>query len=371
MRKRIILTGGGTAGHIWPLLSVYEKIKNEYEILFLGTGNERERELVEKYGIKYKKIFSGKLRRYFSLANFIDPFKVILGFLQSIFIILRFRPSIIFAKGGYVTVPVGLAAKIVFKKIVIHESDVIMGLSNRILSKFAKEILVAFPVKYYPKKISKKSVCVGVPIRPEILTGDKGKALDDFDFKTEIPTILFIGGSSGAHKINQIVWKSLPELLKSYQVIHITGTKDYSETRKIAAQFDNEKRSRYRFFDFITKTLPEIYSLANIVVARSGATSLFELSALRKPTIFIPYPYAASNHQYKNAKVLEKSQAAIIINESEITNKKLVSQIKRLVENDRARNNLRKEIEKYYKKDSVDLIAEEIDKLVKASKGLL
>jgi UDP-N-acetylglucosamine--N-acetylmuramyl-(pentapeptide) pyrophosphoryl-undecaprenol N-acetylglucosamine transferase len=365
MKKRIILTGGGTAGHIWPLLSLAQKLKTDYELLFLGSGLKTEKEMVEKAGISYKKILSGKWRRYFSLMNFIDPFKVFIGIIQSKFKILSFRPAAVIAKGGYVTLPVGIAAFVLRCPLIIHESDAILGLANRILSHFARKILTAFPKEYYPKKYHQKIVWTGVPVRPEILTGDRQKALDDLDFDPEIPRVLFIGGSLGAQAINKLVLKSLSHLVQFCQVIHITGRRDYSLIRDQAVRLSSQERKNYRYFDFVDRELPDIFAASDLVISRSGATTLFELAALSKPVIFIPYSFAATNHQMINAQILAKNQAAIVYQEKELTSQKLIDQIKRLLENSRALSDLSEKIKKFSQKDALDLIVEEINKIVK------
>lgn len=364
MKKRIILTGGGTAGHIWPLISLYNKLKDEYDFLFVGSGNKDERLLVEKAGIKYKKVLTGKLRRYFSFMNFVDPFKILIGTFQSIFILLSFRPSLIFAKGGFVSAPIGFASFLLHRKMFIHESDAVMGLANKSLARFAKIIFTGFPKKYYPKRFQKKIIWSGVPIREEILTGDRGKTYDDFGFDKNLPVLLVIGGSSGASGINRLVFSSLEELTEFCQVIHLTGKNDFAKSQKIAQKLDINLRNRYRNFGFVNSELADIFSITTLAVSRSGATTLSELAALGKPTIFIPYPYSAADHQLVNAKVLEKKQAAVVLPEDEITKDQFVSQIKRLLVNDNARKFLSDNIQKYYKRNSLEIIISQIKKII-------
>jgi UDP-N-acetylglucosamine--N-acetylmuramyl-(pentapeptide) pyrophosphoryl-undecaprenol N-acetylglucosamine transferase len=238
-----------------------------------------------------------------------------------------------------------------------------MGLANRILSRFAKKVLTAFPPRYFPKGIQPKAVWTGVPVREEVLTGDRQKAFDDFGFDKSVPTVLFIGGSSGARGINKLVVDSLDDLLNFCQVIHITGKNDYQAIRKRGMALDQKRRIRYRYFDFVTRDLPDIFAASDLVVSRSGATTLTELAALGKPAILIPYPYAASDHQSANAKVLAKDQAAVVYQESELTPERLVGQIKRLIDNRRAMDNLSRNIKKFYKPNACDLIIEEINKV--------
>lgn len=371
MKKRIIFSGGGTAGHVWPLISVYKAMEKDFEALYLGTGDEKERQLVERAGIKYRKIISGKYRRYFSLANFIDPFKVILGIIQSFLIMLFFRPQIVFTKGGYVTVPVGIASFLTARKLVIHESDSVMGLANRILAKLAKKVFCAFPIESYPKNIRNKAVFVGVPVRPEILTGDRGKARDDFEFSPGPPTVLFIGGSSGAKGVNDFVSHNLDKLIDFCQVIHITGKNDYPKIRQRALELSSKKQKKFRYFNFVTHELPDILSLSDLVISRAGATTIFELAALSKPTIFIPYPYAAANHQFVNAKILERAQAGVLMEEGKFTDEQLIAQIKRLLDNQKAMANLSKNIHKFYQSNSAERIGQQLEILVRAGRGLL
>lgn len=361
MPKKIILTSGGTAGHIWPILAVAKEIKKQNsksKFLFVGSKNGVEATLVPQFGLKFSGILAGKLRRYWSWENLIDPFKSIIGFFQSILIIIRFKPDIIFAKGGYVSFPVGLAAWVMRKKIIIHESDSVLGLTNKILSIFAKKICVSFPKENYPKKYHQKMIYTGLPVRNEILAGSKEKIYADFDLNPQVPLILVTGGSQGAHDMNVVIARMLTDILNFTQVIHLTGKLDFTKLKLLRQKLPYRLQSRYRVIDFVLEGMGDILKAADLVISRAGATTIAELAALGKPAILIPLPTAAANHQEKNAEVLRFAHAALIIYQEDLSTKVLIEKIKELLDRPAVLEKLSDNIANFYLKDSAQKIAQ-------------
>ena len=325
---KIILTGGGTAGHIWPTLAVQKAIekKHKTEFLYIGSKNGLEAKIVPEQSIFYKSISVGKLRRYFSWNNFIDPFRAMQGFFQASKIIKRFKPDIIFAKGGYVTAPVVLAAWIQSVPIILHESDSVMGMANKFLSKYATKIAVTFPLQYYPKTIRNKAVYTGLPIRKEFLQDARCKIQDTNRRKT----VLITGGSQGAGAINHLIFSILPKLTEKYKVIHLTGEADFQRSQKLKNQLSKLQQTNYQNHSFVTKEMVGFLKSADLVVSRSGG-AVFELAAMKKPAILIPLPSAASDHQNKNAEIFAQNHASLVLKESELTPNKLLANINDLI----------------------------------------
>ncbi len=348
---KIVLTGGGTAGHIWPLIAVtnqLKKIRKNSEFLFIGPDNIDEKVIAKNNNLNYFAISSGKIRRYFDWQNFIDPFKSISGFVQAIGVLKKFKPNIIFAKGGYATFPVVLAGWFLKIPIIIHESDSIMGLANRIESRLAKKICVGFPTQFYSCINPIKLVYTGNPIREEFI---QAKRLDGFN-KQSNRTILVTGGSQGAHFINQTILTILPKLVKKYHIIHICGKNDYKNCQKY-------KSSQYELYDFTDK-IYHLMKRADLIITRAGAGTLGEVSALAKPAIIIPLPSSANNHQLKNAQVYEKNKAATVILEQNIVPENLKIIIEGLLNNKSLLKEMSTNSHKLFKEDAAILIANEI-----------
>ncbi len=333
--KKIIITGGGTAGSTTPLLSIADKIQDKetnVEFLFVGTRKgEPEKKLAQAKNIPYKSICSGKLRRYFSFKNFIDPFKVLIGFFQSIFLIKKFKPDAILGAGSFVAVPVSLAGFVLKVPVFVHQLDIKPGLANKIISFFATKITLSF--ESLKKYFHKNSVVTGTPVRNEVLHGNKKVALKEFDLKKDLKTVLIMGGGTGAQKINKIVLRALDNITDKAQVIHITGKDKLLKARDY----------HYRSYEFLTDALKHAYTIADIVVSRAGVGSVSELSRLGKPTIFIPLPHSS---QVQNARVFCKKQAAICIKQSKLNEKILSKKINDLLGSDPMRKKLSKNIMK-------------------------
>ena len=324
--KRIVLTGGGTAGHVTPNIALIPRLKElGYDIHYIGTYDGIERKLIEEIGIPYYGISSGKLRRYFDVKNFSDPFRVIKGYFQAKKLMKKLKPDIVFSKGGFVAVPVVLAAKHSHIPAIIHESDMTPGLANKLSIPSATKICCNFPetMSHLPEG---RAVLTGSPIRQELLTGNKLAGLKFCGFTANKPVILVIGGSLGAVAINNAIRKILPELLKSFQVIHLCG-KD-----KTDASLNNLEG--YVQFEYIKQELADLFAAADICVSRAGANAICELLALKKPNLLIPLSANASRgDQILNAESFRRQGFSEVLSEEEITPELLLKTIQNLYEN--------------------------------------
>ena len=321
--KRIILTGGGTAGHVTPNIALIPKLRElGYDIQYIGSYNGIEKELIEPFGIPYHGISSGKLRRYFSLQNFTDPFRVIKGFGEARKLIKSLKPDVIFSKGGFVSVPVVLAGKRCKVPVIIHESDMTPGLANKLAIPSAVKVCCNFPetLDALPEG---KAVLTGSPIRQELLTGDKDAARKMCGFTDEKPVILVIGGSLGAVAVNEAVRAALPELLKQFQIIHLCGK----------GKVDNSLKEikGYCQFEYIKNELRDLFALADIVISRAGANAICELLALKKPNLLIPLSANASRgDQILNANSFKKHGYSAVLMEEDITPETLLAAVRDL-----------------------------------------
>ncbi len=324
--KHIIFTGGGTAGHVTPNIALFPAIKDAgYEISYIGSYDGIEKELIAGQGIPYYGISSGKLRRYFDLKNLSDPFKVVKGYFQAKKLLKKSNPDIVFSKGGFVSVPVVLAAKRCRIPCIIHESDITPGLANRLAIPSATKVCANFPetLSYLPKD---KAVLTGSPIRSELFSGNKIKGLDFCGFTANKPVLLVIGGSTGAASVNRAVRDLLPTLLQQFQVVHLCGKGKTDEAYN--------GRTGYVQFEYINQELKDLFAAADIIVSRAGANAICELLALRKPNILIPLSAAASRgDQILNAASFERQGFSYVLEEEAVTNETLLSAIHEVYEN--------------------------------------
>ena len=324
--KHIVLTGGGTAGHVTPNIALIPKLRElGYKISYIGSYEGIEKKLIEELGIPYYGISSGKLRRYFDLKNFSDPFRVLKGFSQARKILKELKPDVVFSKGGFVTVPVVIAAKRLKIPALIHESDMTPGLANKLCLSSASRICCNFPetLKSLPEG---KAVLTGSPIRQELLSGNKIAAMDMCHFTSDKPVILVIGGSLGAVAVNHAVREALPELLKDFQIIHLCGKGKMDESLK-----DVEG---YCQFEYIKNELRNLFALADIVISRAGANAICELLALHKPNLLIPLSANASRgDQILNARSFERQGFSLVLEEEQLTKETLLAAVKNLYEN--------------------------------------
>lgn len=318
--KRIILTGGGTAGHVTPNIALLPYLKDlGYDIHYIGSYTGIEKELIEQFDIPYHGISSGKLRRYFSWQNFTDPFRVIKGFREAQNLIKTLKPDVIFSKGGFVSVPVVMAGKKCNVPTIIHESDMTPGLANKLSIPSATKVCCNFPetLKHLPEE---KAVLTGSPIRQELLTGDKMRAKKFCGFTSDRPVILIVGGSQGSVAVNNAVRAILPELLKEFQVIHLCGKGKIDESLKDLAG--------YVQFEYIKQELKDIFALTDLVISRAGANAICELLALHKPNLLIPLSINASRgDQILNARSFERQGFSLVLEEEELTNQVLLDAI--------------------------------------------
>ena len=284
-----------------------------------------EQKLIDDIGFTYYGISSGKLRRYFSLQNFTDPFRVIKGFGEARKLIKSLKPDVIFSKGGFVSVPVVLAGKRCKVPVIIHESDMTPGLANKLAIPSAVKVCCNFPetLDALPEG---KAVLTGSPIRQELLTGDKGAARKMCGFTDEKPVILVIGGSLGAASVNENIRKILPELLKEFQVIHLCGKGKMDESLK--------DTKGYVQYEYIKQELADLFALSDIVISRAGANAICELNALKKPNLLIPLSANASRgDQILNARSFERQGFSMVLEEEEITESTLLNAIRELYQN--------------------------------------
>ena len=352
--KRIILTGGGTAGHVTPNIALLPRLKElQYDIHYIGSYNGIEKELIEPFGIPYHGISSGKLRRYFSLQNFTDPFRVIKGFSEAKKLIKLLEPDVIFPVGDSVSVPVVIAGKKCKVPAIIHESDMTPGLANKLSIPSAAKVCCNFPetVKLLP---ADKAVLTGSPIRQELLSGSKSKAIEFTGLTSDKPVILIIGGSLGAAAVNQAVRNVLPELLKDFQVIHLCGK------NKLDTSLQGVKG--YVQYEYIKDELKDLFVLTDIVISRAGANAICELLALHKPNLLIPLSASASRgDQILNARSFERQGFSMVLEEEELTDESLLSAVHQLYDN---RAQYKKAMTVSGQQDSIDTIIELIESAV-------
>jgi UDP-N-acetylglucosamine--N-acetylmuramyl-(pentapeptide) pyrophosphoryl-undecaprenol N-acetylglucosamine transferase len=324
---KIVFAGGGTGGHIFPIIAIIRelrKISNEkLEFFYIGPKDEFARIFVPFENVEIKWIVCGKIRRYLNFQSFfqnlIDLFKIPIGIFQSFFYLFLINPDLIFSKGGYGSIPTVVAGWILRIPIFLHESDSVPGLANRFLAKFATEIFTSFPkTPYFPLE---KIIVVGNPIRTELLGGDKKEAIEYFKITKEKPVILILGGSQGAQRINDKILIILNKLLENFELIHQTGERNFKEVVSEAeAIIREELRKYYHPFPFLKEDeLKKAYAICDLVVARAGSGTIFEIAASGKPSILIPLPESAQDHQLENAYSYFENKATIVIEERNFT----------------------------------------------------
>ncbi|MDR2592221.1 MAG: undecaprenyldiphospho-muramoylpentapeptide beta-N-acetylglucosaminyltransferase [Chitinispirillales bacterium] len=318
--KKILLTGGGTAGHVTPNLALIPGLKSAgFDIHYVGTSAGMERGLVEKAGLTYHCISAGKLRRYFDFKNFTDAFRIAVGFFQSIFLLIKLRPAVLFSKGGFVSCPVVWAAWLCRVPVIIHESDMTPGLANRLSMPFVKKICFSFP-ETEARLPARKRILTGLPVRSELFDGDAAMGRELCGFKDSKPAIVVIGGSLGASAVNDIVRGGLNKLLADFNVCHICG-KGHKAPGALPG---------YCQFEYVGTELPDLFAMADIVISRAGATTLFELLALCKPALLIPLGTAASRgDQILNAESFEKLGYCKVLPQDGLTGAILAEHVKR------------------------------------------
>jgi len=320
IHKKIIFTGGGSAGHVTPNIALIEKfLTSNWEINYIGSKTGIEKELITRLKIPYYNITTGKLRRYFSWQNFLDPLKIIYGIIQALLLCIKLKPNIIFSKGGFVSFPVVIAAWTLRIPVIIHESDLTIGLANKISFPFATKICVTFPNTYQQLGNKKKAILTGIPIRKDFFmeNADKGREICNFTLNKKI--ILVFGGSLGADFINNLIRKLLPQLLPQFQIIHICGKNKIDP---------NYQFTGYQQFEYLHNELPHFLAAADLVISRAGANSIYELLILRKPNILLPLSANASRgDQIVNAKYCVSQGFSEMLLEKELSAESLLEKI--------------------------------------------
>ena len=314
---RLVVTGGGTGGHVYPIVAVMQALRSsesDLEVMWIGSGRGPEKIEAERQQVIFKSVATGKVRRYFSINNVLDIFKIPFGVLQAWFLLGSFKPDVVFAKGGFVSYPVVFAAWLRDIPILLHETDSVPGLANRRLAKKATLIALSFPIA--PPELPKgKTVYVGQPIRLDVLTGNAKIARERFELTADDRLVLAVfGGSQGAQSINKVIARLLPELLPHYQVVHQVGPDNADFGRELQEKYGERG---YRASGFFTDGMRHVYALADVIVSRAGGM-VHEYAALGKPIVLLPLPGSASNHQVRNAQAFAKQRAAIVLEEPNI-----------------------------------------------------
>lgn len=351
--KKIVLTGGGTAGHVTPNIALIPELqKAGYDVHYIGSKNGMEKKLIEDLQIPYYGISTGKLRRYFDLKNFTDPFRIIRGFREAKELLKALRPEVIFSKGGYVSVPVIYAAKSLHIPSIIHESDMSPGLANKLCIPYSTWVCANFPEAFeaLPKE---KAVLTGTPIRKELFTGSKETGLAFCGLAEGKPVILVMGGSLGAVAVNNAVRSLLPTLLKDFNVIHLCGKGKLDESLN--------GTEGYVQFEYISDELKDLFAAADIIISRAGANAICELVALKKPNVLIPLPAAGQSRgdQILNAESFEKQGYSVVLHEEDVTDETLLDAIKKVYDN---RDKYIETMSNSAQNDSIKIIIDLIEK---------
>jgi UDP-N-acetylglucosamine--N-acetylmuramyl-(pentapeptide) pyrophosphoryl-undecaprenol N-acetylglucosamine transferase len=324
--KTIVFTGGGSAGHVTPNLALMHKLKQQgWDVKYIGSATGIEKEIIDREGVPFYPISSGKLRRYFDLKNIKDPFKVMKGVYESYRLLKRLKPAIVFSKGGFVSVPVVLGSRMNNIPVIIHESDMTPGLANKISIPFATKVCVTFPESLSHIK-GGKSVLTGLPIREHINSGKATRALQLCDFHSQKPVILVMGGSLGSQVLNQAVRANLGRLLQQFQIVHLCGKGNVS--------VEHLQTRGYKQFEYLNEELPDVLAMTDLVISRAGATSIFEFLGLEKPMLLIPLSRQASRgDQILNAASFQKAGYADVIQEEDLTTEGLGDHVEALYQN--------------------------------------
>ena len=349
--RKILLTGGGTAGHVTPDIALLPSLKEaNYDIVYMGSYDGIEKKLIADFEIPYIGISTGKFRRYLDVKNFTDPFRVLKGFSEAKKFLKEYHPDVVFSKGGFVSVPVVRAAAALKIPCIIHESDMTPGLANRLCIPVAKKVCCNFP-ETLENLPADKAVLTGSPIRSELLQGNKLAGLDMCGFTANKPVLMVIGGSLGAADVNKAVRLALPRLLERFQVVHLCG-KDKLDNLLL-------NTPGYKQFEYVKAELKDLFAMADIVISRAGANAICELLALKKPNILIPLPASKSRgDQILNAKSFEAQGFSIVIDQDYLTENLLLEKVYELYDN---RTKYLEAMEKSNQLDSIQTIMKLIE----------
>jgi UDP-N-acetylglucosamine--N-acetylmuramyl-(pentapeptide) pyrophosphoryl-undecaprenol N-acetylglucosamine transferase len=361
---RVVLSGGVSGGHTYPLIAVARVLRKRYpqgiELLFLGGGGVFEQTAMETEGIPMRRILYGKMRRYFSFLNYLDFFKLPLGILQALWHLLLFMPDVVFSKGGAASVPVVLAARFYRIPVLIHDSDSVAGRANAWLGKWVQKVAIAYPsaAQYFP---SGKTALTGNPVREEILFGSKERARERFGLDPQKKTLVLFGGSQGAHGLNNALLRVLPLLLtRGVQIIHQTGSNHLKGVLALAAELGVPTESgSYHPIDFLSaEEIGDTLAVADIVVSRAGAGSIAEIAACRKALVLVPLPSAANDEQRKNAYDIAEIGGALVLEEANLGEHLFLENLENLLNNDDLRAEMGEKLHVFYHPDAAERIAD-------------
>lgn len=368
---KILLTGGGTGGHFYPIIAVAQELNKiiqenklaDVELYYMSPTPYNAGELFNN-NLIYKKNYAGKVRRYFSVLNFFDLFKTLWGMIKSTWDIFLIYPDVVFGKGGYASFPALFAARILRIPVVIHESDSVPGKTNLWASKFAERIALSYPeaAQFFKKE---KVALTGNPIRKDLTLALTANAHEYLKLDPTIPTLFFIGGSLGSQKINEVLMEALPRLLEKYQVIHQTGKDNAEENRKIseAVLMSATHKDRYRPYDYMDSlTVRSAAGAANLIISRAGST-IFEIAAWGIPSIIIPIKESNGNHQVKNAFSYSRTGASTVIEEENLTGNILYAEINRIIDDKVLWQKMKDATREFVHADAARKIAEELIKI--------
>lgn len=371
---RIVFTGGGTGGHFYPLMAVAEEVISiaeehdlvQPELYYLSNNAYDEKALFER-SITYKHVTAGKMRKYFSLKNGIDFFKTLIGVPNAVFVLFRIFPDVVFSKGGYTSVPVVCAARILRIPVFVHDSDAVPGRANLWAGKFAERVAVSYPeaVEHFPHK--DRVACIGNPTRGRVQIPQTHGAHEHFTFSKDFPVVLFLGGSQGAEYMNNAIFQSLKALLPSYQIIHQIGRDKYENYKDFVGLElgEYEYIHRYRMYPFLNEIdLRNAAGCADLIISRAGSGSIFNIAAWGKPSILVPIPEQVSRDQRKNAYAYARSGAAEVIEQDNFTNHVLVAEIENLLSNEEKKVAMGSAAKEFAKPNAAHDIAEEILKII-------
>lgn len=372
-KLRMIVTGGGTGGHTYPALTTVTTLQarlretgTEPDLLWVGVADGLEAQIAVRNGIPFKALITGKLRRSTNprdlLRNLVDAFRIPLGVLQAAITVARIRPAVALSTGGYVSVPIGLAAWLFRVPYLLHEQTLSIGLANRILARVATRILLSHDASldHLPPRARARAVVTGNPIRPAVLRGDRAKGLAAYGLDPAVPLVLVTGGATGAQQVNRMISGALPDLLQYCQVVHQCGSHGHAEMTQVAAGLPAHLAHRYRVVDFIHEEMPDLLAAADIVVARSGAGTVAELTALGKTCVLVPYPHAAGDEQRITARHLAAQGAAIMLDGREATPEGLRNEVIGLLADPSRRASMGRAAATHGRPDAADRVVSEI-----------
>jgi len=363
---RILLTGGGTGGHLYPLLAVAKAIRQQskdVEFLYIGPCNAFSKEILEKNNIPTKSVMAGKWRRYFSLKNVLDIFKIPIGIIQALFKVFGFMPDVVFSKGGYGSVPTLIAARIYWIPIIIHESDAVPGKANRFMEHLSDVVATSYKMTSdfsNPEKV----ILTGIPVRKELMGGNAAAGKQLFKIQNDKPILLVLGGSQGAQKINRVVSEILPRLLETYEIIHQCGEKNFDETEELAGKKGVKVgRGGYHLVPFIKNEMKDVMACSDLILSRAGGSAIAEIAANSKPSILVPISKSANDHQLHNAFEIAKKGGAMVLKEENLTPELLLRKIDTIMNDLPLRKEMGEKAKFFYRPSAAEDLAKIVLKL--------